>query len=294
MPSTRFPALVLFQTSMLFASSASAQIRASEIGTVSQIVDGTRITVTYSRPRTRGRDVIFGAKAVRWDATWTPGANWATTFTTTKDLTLNGKRVGKGTYSVWMIPRSSGEWTFILDPDSHRFHENPPDSNARQIRTALRVEQAPALDVLTWSFPELRVSGGTIAMQWATTRAAMSFQVDPSLPITMAEGDAKSYLGRYEGRNVDPKQTEKWDFVLTYEDGVMKGQFDPNEPYMGKFAMIQLAPDIFTAGLYDKNGQIYEVLRPDMIITFTRMKGKVETFEIRNDSDILESTGRKR
>ena len=60
------------------------------------MIDGTKITMEYSRPRARGRNPLFGTRAVRWDEVWTPGANWATTFETTKDMTLNGRRVPKG------------------------------------------------------------------------------------------------------------------------------------------------------------------------------------------------------
>ena len=72
-------------------SAAAAQIRASEIGTMSQIIDGTKITMEYSRPRARGRDQLFG-HVVHWNEVWTPGANWATTFETNKNITLNGVR----------------------------------------------------------------------------------------------------------------------------------------------------------------------------------------------------------
>ena len=41
----------------------SAQIRASELQTISQTVDGTTITLTYSRPRMRGRWPIFGTSS---------------------------------------------------------------------------------------------------------------------------------------------------------------------------------------------------------------------------------------
>jgi hypothetical protein len=84
-----------FATAILGAlpSAAAAQIRASEIGTMSQIIDGTKITVEYSRPRARGRDPLFGGRVVRWNEVWTPGANWATTFETTKNITLNGTTV---------------------------------------------------------------------------------------------------------------------------------------------------------------------------------------------------------
>src|SRR5215212_7024286 len=82
--------------------SIEAQIRASELAVMSQTIDGTLITVQYSRPRARGRDPIFGTRAVTWGETWTPGANWATTLEVNKPVTINGNPVAKGKYSVWM------------------------------------------------------------------------------------------------------------------------------------------------------------------------------------------------
>jgi hypothetical protein len=90
------------------ARQAPAQIRASERGSVSQTLDGTTITVDYSRPTARGRE-LFGA-LVPWDVTWTPGANWATTLEANKDIRINGVDVAAGRYSVWMTPRD-GSWT---------------------------------------------------------------------------------------------------------------------------------------------------------------------------------------
>ncbi|MEI2718564.1 MAG: hypothetical protein V9E87_00265 [Gemmatimonadales bacterium] len=43
----------------------------------------------------------------------------------------------------------------MLDPDFKRFHTEPPDSTPKQVRLPIRVDQAPFVDVLTWSMPEL-------------------------------------------------------------------------------------------------------------------------------------------
>src|SRR5207244_13352769 len=50
---------------ILLPISAHAQVRASEPASISQTVDGTKLTVTYSRPRARTRDSLFG-KIVTW------------------------------------------------------------------------------------------------------------------------------------------------------------------------------------------------------------------------------------
>ena len=39
---------------------AIAQVRASELATVSQTVDGTTLTIEYSRPKARGRTTSSG------------------------------------------------------------------------------------------------------------------------------------------------------------------------------------------------------------------------------------------
>jgi hypothetical protein len=279
------------------APAARAQIRASEPASVSQTIDGTKLTVQYSRPRVRGRSPLFGNREiVRWDEVWTPGANWATTLDVSRDVTLEGRRVPKGTYSVWMVVRKSGDWTAVLDPRAHRFHMEHPDSTADQIRFPVRVATAPFAEVLTWSFPEVRATGGTLAMQWGTTRVAMKLDVEPSLTVAMPAADAEPYLGDYTMTAVDSTGAKgrTTGVRVLYEKGTLKGEFVPKDPYMGRFALIRVAPDLFTVGLYDEKGEIYEVLRPEMMLTFTRADGRATTFEARDDQDKLFATGTRK
>lgn len=270
-----------------------AQIRASELGSITQVIDGTKISVTYSRPRTRGRSPLFGTSVAHWGEVWTPGANWATVLELSKDITLNGTPVPKGRYSVWMVLRETGDWTTVLDPNWHLYHMNPPDSSATQIRVRTPVGQAPFVDVLTWSMPELTVSGGTLAMQWGTTRATLKVAVTPSLAVTMPAAEAQPYVGRYEYREVSPAPGASGasTFIVTYERGTLLARWDPNDAYMKTFALIRVGPDIFTAGLYDRDGTIYEVLRPDMMFTFRRPANGPVTFEVRGETDALEARG---
>jgi len=269
------------------------QIRASEFGTMSQIIDGTKITVEYSRPRARGRERLFGTPAVSWGETWTPGANWATTFDVNKDVKLNGHSVAKGKYSVWMIVKNSEPWTMVLDPRSHRYHMEPPDSTASQIRFPVRIDSVPFTDVLTWSMPELRINGGKLVMQWERARASIDVEVQASLVTTLSAADAAPYLGQYSytERDSSGKPGKVLTFTVTHEDGTLKGRWDPEDPYLKKFALIRIAPDWFVPGIYDQTGQIYEVLKPDLVVEFTRAGGRATSFLMREESDVVEGTG---
>ena len=276
--------------------SLGAQIRASEIGTMSQTIDGTVITVEYSRPRARGRTQLFGTKAVRWDETWTPGANWATTLDVSKPVKINGVAVAKGKYSVWMKVRQNGPWTFILDPKSHRFHMEPPDSSNSQVRIPVKIESVPFTEVLTWSMPELRMDGGTLEMRWERVRVPFDITVQPSLVTTFPSGEAAQYLGEYKFVEADStgKDGKVSVFTISYEDNTLKGRWTPEDPYMKKFALIRVAPDSFVPGVYDETGKIYEILKPDIVMEVKRANGKVTGFTLRDMEDNLWGTGTRK
>ena len=269
----------------------TAQIRASEIGTMSQTIDGTTIRIEYSRPRSRGRENLFGTKAVRWDETWTPGANWATTLEVDKPVKIDGRPVPKGKYSVWMVVRQDSTWTVVLDPRSRRFHMEPPDSTADQIRIPVRVEAAPFTDVLTWSMPAMRIDGGTLVMQWERVRVPLHVLVEPSLTMTFPAAEAPQYVGEYKFVEDSAGKQKISGFTILHEKGTLKGRWTPQDPYMKTFALIRVAPDAFVAGVYDENGEIYEVLKPDLMFEFKRENGKVTSFTLRDMEDNLWGTG---
>ena len=273
---------------------SAAQIRASEIGTMSQIIDGTKITLEYSRPRARGRDPLFG-RVVRWNEVWTPGANWATTFETNKNITLNGVRVPKGKYSVWMVVRQDGNWTTVLEPKVHIYHEYPPDSSGQQVRIATKVTQAPFAEVLTWSIPALSAAGGTLEMHWGTTLVPIAVAVEPSLRMTMSPSEAAPYLGSYTyTERTGPDRGKTKTLTVTYEDSTLKGRYTPDDDYFRKFALIRIAPDWFAPGVYDDKGQIYEVYKPELTLEFKIVGGKAVSLEMRNESDEVEAAGQRK
>ncbi len=276
--------------SLASVTPAHAQIRASEIGTMSQIIDGTKLSMEYSRPRTRGRDTLFGTPAVHWGEVWTPGANNATSLDVSKDVKLNGHTVPKGAYSVWFVVKEKGDWTAVLDPKVKRYHMNPPDSSAAQIRFAIRPEPAPFTEVLTFSVPAIRANGGTLLFQWERVRIPIDVEVQPSLVMTLSAADAAPYLGKYTYVDSASKPIKPSVLTITHENGTLKGEFEPADPYFRKFALIRIGPDWFAPGVYDRKGQIYEVYRPEMTYEFTRKGGRAVSLLLREDTDEVAAT----
>jgi hypothetical protein len=74
--------------------------------------NGVNITVKYCQPSKKSRE-IFG-KLVPFGEAWRTGANEATTFETDKNLTIGGKTLPTGIYTLWTIPQED-TWTIIFD-----------------------------------------------------------------------------------------------------------------------------------------------------------------------------------
>jgi hypothetical protein len=74
--------------------------------------DGKTITVNYSSPRAKGRKIFGGL--VPYDQVWRTGANEATAFVTTSALTVEGKEVPAGSYTIFTVP-AKDKWTLIIN-----------------------------------------------------------------------------------------------------------------------------------------------------------------------------------
>ncbi len=86
--------------------------RLSPKDTVKFELNDTKLEVLYNRPYKKGRE-IFGA-LVPFNEVWRTGANEATTFSTNKDLLIEGFTLTKGEYTLWTIPNDT-TWTIIFN-----------------------------------------------------------------------------------------------------------------------------------------------------------------------------------
>ena len=136
-----------------------------------------KISVFYNRPYKKGRE-IFGA-LVPYDQVWRTGANEATTFETNKDLTIEGKTLKAGKYSLWTIPRENS-WTVLFNSEYGQWGINSKgEANRQPERDVLTVdiqavEQSQVFEQFTISFEK---SGDETEMvfAWDTTVAALPF-----------------------------------------------------------------------------------------------------------------------
>ena len=83
----------------------------SPMSRVDQNIGLTLISIEYSRPGMKGRRV-FG-DLVPYGELWRTGANMRTKFTTSTDLSIEGKDLIKGTYAIFTVPNKD-TWDVIF------------------------------------------------------------------------------------------------------------------------------------------------------------------------------------
>lgn len=141
--------------------------------TVAATVHGARITIDYSRPSKRGRQVFGGL--VAWGEVWRTGANVATHFTTDRPLDLAGNRIPAATYTLFTIPRPD-EWTLIINRQTGQAGTTY-DEAQDLTRVSLRVEElTEPVERFTIRVEETD-RGGVLALLWDRTRASVPFGV---------------------------------------------------------------------------------------------------------------------
>jgi DUF2911 family protein len=138
----------------------------SQRARVDQNVAFTEISIAYGRPVARGR-VLFGDSAlVKYDTIWHPGADSATRVRFSHDVKLEGHDVKAGEYSVWLIPRATAPWTFILSRAAHVFHQPYPGASSDALRVDVTPERGSHMESLAFYFPVVLRDEAVLRIHW--------------------------------------------------------------------------------------------------------------------------------
>lgn len=119
--------------------------------------------VLYSRPQTRDRE-IFG-KLVPYGEVWRTGANEATEITLYDDMTVSGKTIKKGTYTLFTIPQEN-EWTIILNNSTNVWGAYDYHVEQDVARITVPVRKSPtSVEALSMAFEPIE-NGAKLQIGW--------------------------------------------------------------------------------------------------------------------------------
>lgn len=137
-------------------------------------LDKANLEIAYSQPAKRGREVW--GQLVPEGEVWRTGANAATQFTTSKDLTFEGQVLPAGVYTVWsvyangglslMFNSQTGQWGTIHDPALDLFSTPTTASDLTTLSERFVI-----------SFEDTE-AGGSIILDWDMKRFTLAFTVN--------------------------------------------------------------------------------------------------------------------
>lgn len=150
------------------------QVSKSQPAVVSQRIANTEITITYSRPVARGRE-LFG-KLVPYDEVWNPGADQATAIAVTRDIQINKRPLKAGIYSLWAIPRRE-RWTIIFNRAADVYHTPYPGEKEDALRFDVQPEQGAHMETLAFYFPVVEGKDAVLRLHWGNVIVPLAITV---------------------------------------------------------------------------------------------------------------------
>lgn len=151
------------------------EARPSPNASVSQTIGTTIVTITYGRPGVKGRQVFGGLEA--YGAVWRAGANEATVFSVTDDVTINGEALPAGVYGFFAIP-NEGDWTLIFNNQPDQWGAFDYDEGQDALRVTATPEETGAVEWLAYYFGDLTGSSATAYLHWDTTRVPFTISTE--------------------------------------------------------------------------------------------------------------------
>jgi hypothetical protein len=143
--------------------------------TVRAKVGAADVWVDYGRPLRRGR-TIFG-DVVPWDQVWRTGANAATQLGVSAPVTLGGKPLAAGTYSVWTLPMRSG-WQLIVNAQAGQWGtQHDPARDVLRVPLAAETLTEPVEQFTIALEPAGAV--GALVLRWDRTRLSVPIAAAP-------------------------------------------------------------------------------------------------------------------
>ena len=164
-------AVMMMFAALTLAAQEDKSKRPSPPGTAEVTFDsGKKITIEYSRPYAKGRQVMGGL--VPYGSVWRTGANEATSLKTDTDLVINGTTVPAGSYTIYSLA-SENSWKLIINKQTGQWGtEYHADQDLARIDMNVTALSQP-VEQFTITFDKKSGDAAQLNLQWAKTQASV-------------------------------------------------------------------------------------------------------------------------
>ncbi|HET6995093.1 MAG TPA: DUF2911 domain-containing protein [Chitinophagaceae bacterium] len=165
---------------------------------VSQKIGISTVTVNYSRPSVKGREIWGKLVPYGWNvqnfgngksAPWRAGANENTTITFSHDAKLEGKDVPAGEYGLFFVVNEDNTGEVILSKDYRSWGSFFYEPDHDLLRTKIQLRSIPMTELLTYDFINATKTSAELVLNWEKKQfpVKIEFDVDRIVLINAAE-----------------------------------------------------------------------------------------------------------
>jgi len=155
---------------------------ASQHGTITQWIGLSDVSIDYSRPDKRGREIFGGL--VPYGKVWRTGANDPTKIKFSDAVKIEGKDLPAGEYAFYTTP-GENEWTIIFSKNLKLWgaYGYKPDADA--LRVTVKPTTLPNdVETFTIGFGDLKDDSATIHLDWDKTRVPVQLTTNTSEKVS--------------------------------------------------------------------------------------------------------------
>ncbi len=162
-----------------FTASILGQVRTPALSSsakVIQTVGLTDIEILYSRPSAKGRKIFGEDGLIPFDKFWRTGANSATKIIFSDDITIGGKALKKGSYTILSKPGVTS-WDIYFYPYETGNWSSYVEKKPIAIITSTSQKMADKVETLTISLDHISMTSALLTIKWENTKVPIPIGV---------------------------------------------------------------------------------------------------------------------
>ncbi len=198
-------ALLFITGSITLVAQITTPRAPSPAAEVSQTIGISKVTINYSRPAVKEREVYgvlvhYGYKNLGFGtskaAPWRAGANENTTITFSHDATVEGQSIPAGTYGLFIAPSEDGNADVIFSKNSSSRGSYSYDPKEDQLKVMITSEEIPLTERLTFDFVDIDAQSAVAVLDWEKKRFPFTVSFDVhEIVMTNARNELRGLKG---------------------------------------------------------------------------------------------------
>lgn len=155
----------------IVAESSDSSQRPSPLRKIDGTIGDTKVEIQYGAPSVKGR-VVWG-DLVPYNEVWRTGANESTYVDFDQDVTVEGSELKAGRYSLFTIPKQSGNYTVIFNSEWDLEHGH---FQYKEENDVLRVESTPEFVEESQEQLSISIESPGIVVRWEKLKLPIAIQ----------------------------------------------------------------------------------------------------------------------